>query len=169
MALAPSAILDQGRLLLDTVTRGFAAAGVALPERRYVAPGQVAPADDEQLVVHLLSLAAGHPGAPVTQWQRSPAGFRTATWQVSILRAVATQGTDSAFAPDPLDVEADAATAWTDVAVLQDLLETAKRTNDIASHGVPITISPVVPIGPEGGLAGVQAQVALALEGAPVR
>lgn len=167
--LAPRALFNQGRLVLDVVIRGFDAAGIELPERRHVAPGQTAPADDEQLVVHLLSSAAGHPGQPTAQWQRSPASFRSATWQVSILRAVHTQGTDSALAPGPIEVEADAEIAFTDVAVLQNLMETAKLQKILAGPGVPITISPVIPIGPEGGLAGVQVQVSIALEGEPSR
>lgn len=169
MALAKSAIVNQGHLILDTVIRGFEAADVELPERRYVAPGQTAPADDAQLVLHLLSIAAGHPGQEVTQWQRSPAAFRSATWQVSILRAVATQGGDSSYAPDPIDVQVDAEIAWIDAAVLQDLLESAKINRVLTRSGIPITISPVVPIGPQGGLAGVQAKVAIALEGEPAR
>ncbi|CAJ61319.1 MULTISPECIES: hypothetical protein [Frankia] len=169
MALAASALAAQGRRVLAVVEAGFHQAGVPLPDRRYTAPGQVAPADDEQLVVHLVGLAAGHPGEQVALWQRPPAAFRTATWQVSILRAVHVQGQDGAYAPDPLDVAADADAAWIDVAVLQDLLENARRGHLLVGPGVPIVISPITPIGPQGGLAGVQAQVGLALEQAPVR
>jgi hypothetical protein len=168
--IAPSAIRDQGRLILDTVIRGFEAAGVDLPERRIIAPGRIVEADAAQVSVQLVSLVAGHPGQPVAQYQRPPAGFRTATWQITISRYVATQGAESAaYAPDPLDIEADAEAAWTDVAVLLDLLEKAKLSRTLTGLGVPITLGPTVLDGPMGGLAAVQVTVSMALEGAPSR
>ena len=169
MALAKAAIVNQGHLIFDTVIRGFDAAGVELPEQRYLAPGQAPPIEDEQFTVHLASITAGHPGTPVSQWQRTPAAFRTATWQILILRAISTQGTDGSLLPDPIDVQGDAEATWTDAAVLQDLLEMAKVNRVLTRSGVPITISPVVPVGPDGGLAGTRATVGIALEGEPAR
>ncbi len=167
MALAPTAVYGQGRRLFDLVIGGFAAAGVALPERRVLSPGISAPSDGPQLLLFLEAITAGGPGQPVGTFQRSPAGYRTATWVVAILRAVHVQGGDGGFAPDPVDIEADAEMTWTDAAVVQDLLETARHRNQLVAAGIPVTISPVTPIGPEGGLAGVQVTVSLGLEGEP--
>lgn len=136
--------------LLRLVQEGFAALGVDLPARQYVAPGAIAAYDDEQLTVNLGRVYLGRPGAedPLIRLN-----VFSADLSVTILRKSAMMGARGS-APLPEDEQAVAQVQMKDMQTLAEVLGTVRTGYTYTDLGTPFAINPVLPYGPEGGLVG---------------
>lgn len=72
--------------ILSAVNAIYEQEGVALPERQYIATGDVA-FDCEQLTVSFQQLYAGTPGQPAEQPVRCNQPF-SAVWEISLVRCI---------------------------------------------------------------------------------
>jgi len=149
--------------LLDRVVAQFAAAAVALPTARYLAPGESgviaydfegSPEDGivrEALMVGVDFISPGQAGVDQAS---NPAGVRLpmrwAQWSVTLVRAAA--GLDeNGNSPSVAQVAADGQTAIRDAITLHRALENiAANGSGWAPRGAPVAIGRTVTVGPTG-------------------
>ena len=98
--------------LLSRVVAFFAAAGVGLPEQRYVAPGdsQTIAYDGEAVMVNLDYVSMGQPGADRSGAVTWPVLLRYAQYSVTVIRDAASLS-DSGDPPAAGVIQADASDA----------------------------------------------------------
>lgn len=143
--------------LLARVVAYFETAAVALPEIRYVAPGDsnTIAYDESSLVVNLDWLGWGQPGVDRTASPQWPMVTRYGQWAVTILRTAVVQNEDGSF-PDPTAIQADAAVSMTDAQTLQQALIQIRQDCQTAggwvSPAVPVAAGRINAVGPQGGL-----------------
>jgi len=168
----PVLLLPQAEGLLAELEAFYAANGVALPDRRVVAPG--APGtiawDCEQVVVALSQLTTGSGSGQVNvlpQWG-SPAGvglIRYATWSVQVIRCTP-QMDDDGNAPTAEALLAAGVSGLADAGLMsQCFVSMAATANAIPRDWMPIggaiNAGQVTSLGPEGPFHGYEAAVTL--------
>ena len=167
------ALMGQAQGLLDEVVAHYEDAGVALPERRYVAPGEPGSTvwDCEQVTVTLASVGTNTSTAQTVAMPMvgTPAGVglvRFATWAIQVVRCSPTFEGDG-DPPDVTELLAAAAAGLDDAGHMSQLLvEVASLPMGSRSWlpiGSTINAGAVAPIGPEGGFQAVEATVAVSI------
>lgn len=156
--MAPSevdlSLVTLGNTILDGVIEGYAARGIALPDRQYLTIGT--PANDcEQLVVSWQQTYLGLPGDEASIPQPCDNTPHTAVFVVQICRKMPVVS-DSGKAPKPEDIQKRSEAVLLDAYVLFE----------IVSHIDPfalglITTADVVEV--SGGLSCIQVQTTLAI------
>lgn len=168
--LYPEQLAHTAQRLLQAVQKGFADAGVPLPDRQFLYAGAQPPADfDSQdadqpglLAVGIGPLIPGQPGAMVSgavMAQRTEHSGQLLVW---IMRAVHTV-TQQQQLPTPDDMTADAVTVMTDTAILLGALENARRDHAVVGRNVAYSVGQVTPVTALGGYAGVSASITVDL------
>lgn len=157
--LDPSVVAGR---LLATVEAHYAAAGVKLPERRYLLAGNAAGAawDDEHVSV---SLNAVQPG-PTANSQRTSLGsgqvgvvLPRGVFEVRILRCWPTVD-DDGECPSAQEITAAAVPLMQDAGLLLGVLHAYAAAD---WTGGTMTVGEIAPLGPLGGLAGYAAVITL--------
>ena len=131
------------------------AQGVELPERQHVGPGQIPAWDGEQLVVNLVTVAQGQPGAPAAMPFRPPAVNFHAQFGVSIVRRVHVIDTEGPFGlmvPSSEQIGEDSAVSLQDAAALIKAATTIGLADSLVDPGEGLVYE-LGTLGPEGGLA----------------
>jgi hypothetical protein len=153
--------------LLFALVDYFAAAGVALPERRYVAPGTpgLIAWDCEQVVISLsqVGLGAAEDYAMRTPQMGSPAGLlvRYASWSIQLVRCTPTQD-DEGNPPPAEDIAAAGLASLVDVGLLSQFVTNTGENPPFWADGPGnVRGGAVVPIGPAGNYHGYEATVTL--------
>lgn len=157
MPLTGAGLIDAAQALLDSFTTGLEAQGIAVPSIRYVAPGSNIAFDGAQLVVGLGQLDQGPAGGSNMPLPPHLTQHRV-EFTVLLLRAVATI-TDRGM-PSADEIAADGATMLTDAAALFAVGESLKNNYALVPPTAAIVIGPLIPLGPEGGLAGSRLTIA---------
>lgn len=174
MASLQTLTADAEKILAAFAT-ALTARGVELPDRRYVAPGQINAWDGEQLVVNLQSIDQGQPGRPFGGTYIPAALNFTAQFAVSIVREIPAlygEGPLTTMVPTALELDDAGQGSLTDGAALilaaTDIY--AASIHGTAGQGLAVTgpgegfeIGPCYPVGPEGGLAGHRLLVTISL------
>jgi hypothetical protein len=144
------------------VVGGFSGYKVALPETRYVSPGQSVAYDDEQVTVNLLRIFGGQPGAEA-EVQNAETTTRGVELQVTVVRNAPTvpDGVEGPTIPSVRDLQKSAQANMRDVATLRAVLEDIRRQYTLVDRGVPFGITPVVTIGPQGGVVAASGTIAI--------
>jgi len=137
--------------LLAYFAAGLEAEGSQVPRIQYVAPGANIAFDGEQLVVGLSTLDQGTAGGANAPTVPGLTQHRV-EFTVLILRAVAAI-TDRGI-PTAEQVTSDGLASLTDAANLFAVGEKLKNTYALVPPTAGIIIGPLVPVGPDGGLAG---------------
>jgi hypothetical protein len=156
-----------GREVLAAFERHLQALGVELPERRYVAPGNLPVWDGEQLVVNLQQVLQGQPGAPSLQPARPPQiRVFAAQWALTLVRSVPALEVDGPVAeaiPDSPEMEEAGSEALADAAALLLAAQAIHEAYELTTPGQGFSIDTVRPLGPEGGLAANQLLITISL------
>lgn len=138
------------QLVLDKVVGTFEQAGIELPERRYIAYGDVA-ADCEQLTVQFQQLYDGSPGGNPNAVQQCD-GPRSVVMVVELFRCVPTTAGPRGGPPSPEAMDASTVIFLKDAWLLLDSADQVSK----ASGWAPGFIVDVNPISPSGGFAGTR-------------
>lgn len=145
------------REVLAAFVAKLEAAGVEIPERRYVAPGVVPVWDGEQLVVNLQQIVQGQPGAPNLGTPIPPqARVFAAQWAVTLVRSVPALETDGPLGeliPDTGEMEEAGAANMVDMAALLSAAQAIHEGYVLTRPGQGFAVDGAQTQGPEGGLA----------------
>lgn len=139
------------RAVLDT----YRDAGVALPERQYLAPGPLAAWDGEHLAVTVSGVLPGtsdatsRPGALPGRGVGSMTTPR-ATYDARMLRCIPTLN-DHGDPPTAEELTECSETLLRDLGLL---LDAAYAWSASEAPGIVVTVGQATPLGPEGALAG---------------
>lgn len=155
--------------VLAAVVEGYAAEGVALPARRFVAPGGVA-YDCEQLAV-TCEQVFGHDGNPatavVTNVQQANAwAMRAGTFGIHLVRCVP-EPNDDGTPPAADDLTAAAEVLHHDAVLLLNSLRRAVKVTGTLMSGRRVAFLTWQPVGPSGGVVGGLFRVSISLDTAP--
>jgi hypothetical protein len=160
------------RSTAEQILLGFVEAltnqGVALPARRYVAPGQGIPWDGEQLVVTLMSIGQGQPGAPFSGTYRPGVELLMAQFAIAIVRTVPGLSGDSfagAMTPSAEELQTAGLAAMDDAQGLIKAAIALHAAESVTGLGMGFEIGDCAPVGPEGGMTGHRQLVAITLGG----
>jgi len=162
-------IREVGQAILDAVVGHFAVAGIALPERQYLAPGdptQIA-WDCEQLVVALQGIGWGqHPtaGPLATKMgsQINAVGLRHAIYVVSLVRCTPSDGDRETGLVSAQLIHAAGQQFMDDMGVLsQALVEACAEVRAGLDRGSLVEAGAINPEGPSGQYHGMSAPVAI--------
>ncbi len=160
-------IVTLADLVFDAVVSAFGAAGVALPERKIMAPGapeQVA-WDCEQLVCTMSGIGLGSaPGLNAAPRQAgaqmSSMGLRHVVFTFQLVRCEPKPSNSGTRPPAPTVISAAARALWRDAGLLSHALV---RAGTDLSKGLPrgtqVEAGVVTPVGPEGGFVGLQTSI----------
>lgn len=155
------------REVLAAFVAKLEAAGVEIPERRYVAPGVVPVWDGEQLVVNLQQIVQGQPGAPSLGTPIPPqARIFAAQWAVTLVRSVPALETDGPVAemiPDMAEMEEAGSGNMADVAALLAAAQSIHEGYVLSRPGQGYAIDGCQTQGPEGGLCAARLLVTISL------
>lgn len=170
MTTYPEQILHTAQRLLQAVQKGYADAGIALPDRQLLYAGVLPPADyDTQdaahpglLAVGLGPLTPGGPGQTMSGAEFPARTRRSATLRVWLLRAVS-RITDEGVLPTPDAMTGDAGVVFTDAAVLLGALEDARRDWTVNGRNAGYAIGVLQPVTVQGGYAGLTTGIDLDL------
>lgn len=155
--------LDIAQRLLVFVEDHFAAAGVDLPERRYLVAGQPAQVawDCEQLTVGMAGIGLGSvpdqiSPSPKTGIQVSVAEVRHAALIVEIVRCTPSVSTDrrgTPVLPSPEAIDAAGQSMMIDAGLLSQAMVrfSAHVAKDLSAYSGRSQVGAVTPQGPEGG------------------
>lgn len=153
--------------ILTAVVNGFTARSVTVPPVRYVAEGNGAPADGEQLTVNVLRIYDGFPARPVTVPPPAGQSVISAEFDVRLLRKRGAGLQNSSGRSSTLPTTAQAAAAGVkygaDLLTLMAVLWTARGDGSITDSQRKIAVGPVETLGPDGDLVGVRATVTVML------
>lgn len=128
--------------------------GVEVPERRYVACGNLVPWDGEQLVVVLMEHRQGQPGRPFAESFIPGTENFTAQFAVAIVREVVALGEGPETIPSMDDLNAAGISAMNDAQALLKAGVKVHASQVLTGLGLGFALGPCAPVGPEGGLAG---------------
>lgn len=144
---------DIGQATLDAVVAAYAAEGIALPSRQYVAVGS--PVDDcEQLVVWLGAVGNGLPAGPVSAPERAGMA-RFVQVNARISRCVVTVD-DNGLGPTSAQIEASSEDIATDLWVLPQGLIAQHAAGTWLDQCQDIVMGTCVPFDWSGGVGGVE-------------
>lgn len=136
-------------------------AGISIPSRSYVAPGEVAH-DCDQLTVSLDSLFTGTPGRPISDPEHC-GNARTAQFLVRLLRCYQTFEDESGEPPLVSDEEAKSTEILRDLWSLQQGILNRYHDGDFLDKCFSLQVGGSQRVGPGGGLVGfeltIQAQI----------
>lgn len=165
MAQPSTRLVDLAHATLDAIVAGFAAAGVALPDRQLVAPGTTAalPFDCELLAVNL-DRTYGHEGNVASQTIQpllAHPGFaiRGASVAITLVRCCPTvaSGAEYARRPKVPTVIAETAAAdaiLTDAMVMTNAVIAGARNGTLGTYCNSAALEDWRAIGPNGGFGG---------------
>lgn len=155
--------------ILGSITDHYTAAGVTLPARRYVAPGdptQIA-WDCEQLVVAIQGIGWGQapdagPPSPRIGTPVSALAMRHAIYVVQLVRCTPSEGDPQTGLPDEADIHAAGLAFMTDMGLMSQALMVACATirTGLDRTGL-VQPGAVNPDGPSGAFHGMSAQIAI--------
>ncbi len=140
--------------------------GFEVPASQYVASGLVS-WDGESLTVRLGSIDQGQPGAPFGGTYVGVVATQLwATFYVQILRETAGL-TGEGFAPDmtpsPDVLDVYGQTALSDAGALAQAAIAVHAAYSVTGAGEGFVVGPVTPLGPDGGISGMQLAVHVSL------
>jgi len=164
-------VAELAQKVLDGVVAHFDAADVALPDRRYIAPGnpQLIAWDCEQLVVSLTGIGWGSaPDAAVGSVkpgaQMSVQGVRHAVFSIQLVRCTPKSNDTRTPWPPAAEIQAAGVDFMRDSGLLSQALVTllAELRQGLAQDrsGV-VEAGALTSLGPEGGYHGMEATLAI--------
>lgn len=162
-------IREMGQTILTAVVDHFGDAGIALPPRRYIAPGdptQIA-WDCEQLVVAAQGIGWGqHPSAgaiaPKIGAQISVVGVRHVVFAVALVRCTPSEGDRETGLVDPDLIHAAGLAYLDDMGTLsQALVVACSQVRAGLDRSSLVEAGAVNPEGPSGQYHGMSAQIAV--------
>jgi hypothetical protein len=159
---------ETAQTVLSAFKAQLEAQGVELPERQYVAPGQGIPWDGEQLVVTLMSVGQGQPGAPFSGTYRPGAELLMAQFAVAIVRTVPSLSGESFAGPMTPSAEELGTAGLAAMDDAQALIKAAialHAAESVTGLGMGFEIGDCAPVGPEGGMTGHRQLIAISLGG----
>lgn len=150
--------------LLSTVVSQYAAAGVSLPSRQYVADGGEVALDCELVAVALSRVYRGVPGVALDAAASTLrcASVRAAEYHVWIVRCASTPQ-ESGDPPSTTSIESYAEPMMTDAWLLPSSLTEAALDGSLGFSCDDVFIGQLVVAGPEGAHVGVDLTVQVAL------
>lgn len=165
------AVREIAEMLLDSTREHFAAAGVDLPERQYIAPGNpdVIAWDCEQLVVSLSAIGWGHMDdvAPLSSkpgTQMSATGLRHAVFSVALMRCTPTNIARGETSPPAEDIYRAGLEMMDDAGILsqaQVVMVARLREGFAGDRSGRATAGVIQTLGPAGKLHGVEATISV--------
>ena len=163
-------VLELARVFLDGVEQHFQAQGQALPDRRFIAPGnpQLVAWDCEQLVVALTGIGIGPaPDAPVQSPRQggpiSAFNVRHAIFSIQLVRCTPTvgEGSNDAF-PAAAAIDAAGEQSMRDAGLLSDaVVLMCSQLSGQLPPGSHVQAGLTSSLGPEGGYHANEATVAV--------
>lgn len=144
--------------LLDAFVAQLQALDVEIPERHYVAPGNLIPWDGEQLVVVLQQISQGQPGKPYVETYVPGAEILMAQFAVALLRvvpALSGEGFTGGMIPGAADLGGAGVAGVEDAQKLVTAAMNIHADRDITEAALQgFAVGPCTTLGPEDGLAG---------------
>lgn len=150
-----------GQDLLDGLVAVFNLMEVELPARVGLVPGGEVAFDADQFTVNLASITRGQPGQVQTQATTPSMLLQFVTYEVYLLRAVATiqDGVADDVTPTPGVLASDYHKLAVDARNLWRAIVSLHASYALVSPNVPFTYGPLQMVGPEGGLSGSKVAV----------
>jgi hypothetical protein len=147
--------------LLSIIEEGFQDASIDLPERRYVNDGLNVAADCcEELVVQFSRIFAGQPGAEQVTGIRLPIASWTVEFFIWLFRSTVISD-DDGTAPTMEALTDSAEILLKDAWMILNSLIDAAADKTLFQGCDNVSIGPVVPVGPDGGIMGSQCKVSI--------
>lgn len=155
-------LYDIARAVLQQIVQAYLEAEQDLPERQFVAPGALPAWDCPQLTVTVQALTRGVPGSQDQRPLSSCPPMRYARLHLELVRSTVVQRSNAVPAADKL--EAAAKEVLRDLNLVEHALADGRaviagRGEAGRGLGIPVYIGNVTPLGPEGKLVGVQADI----------
>lgn len=158
MPESPTRVYDLGAAILAAIQAAYVTAGVALPDRAYVAEGPPA-YDCEQIVVAFTRM---YPGLPFRDDPTAPVLkavlLRSVTFAVHVVRCIPVVD-DYGNAPSAEMLDGTAAAVLTDAYLLPTSVVKAWHAGDLSGTCDEFGVREVVPAEPSGGFGGTIMQV----------
>lgn len=149
-----------GRTLLDVIVSHAPAAGLSLPDRRYVHAGETA-WDGEELTVALVQVYPGRPGAFAPTPVEDATVFN-AEYRVSLVAC--SPGPQASGRPPTGDrLDAAGVQVMTDAAALVRAVMAARMDSTLAGWCDKVLVGPLIVDGPAGGYVACSLTVAVQL------
>jgi hypothetical protein len=139
-------------ILLDRMVEQMNVEGIALPDLKYVAPGNEVPFDCEQFTVNLTRIISNFQTQDTTYPTMPALLMSSAEFYITCVRCVPTF--DDQGNPPPAKASSDAAgQIMRDSRAMRRALEHIVQQCLVAPRNVPQTVGELRTIGPSGGLA----------------
>lgn len=159
-----------GKSILDVLSTQLAAAGIDVPERRYVHSGQVAidfagTNCAEEFVVTFLQMYSGEPGVGGQTISKPVSGGvpLTAVYGVILTRCVPVQNARG-IPPDHNDLDASGSQILHDTMSIAHIIADQERMRTLVPDPASLVgFGIVTPYGPEGGVGGSVTQLYVSL------
>lgn len=158
---------EAAKALLTAFETELVALGVTLPERRYVAPGQIAVWDGEQLALNLSEIVRGQPGALVETTTPPVPTVLAAHFSLQLVRAVpalSNEGPMGAMVPEEGDLNTSGLQSVADADALSLAAINIQQAHTTDEAGMGFSIGPLSTLGPDGGMAAVMLKLAVSLD-----
>lgn len=139
---------------LTAFTETLEELGMEVPERRYVAPGNIIPWDGEQFVVVLMEARQGKPGEPFAATYVPGTENLTGQFAVAIVRDIVALGEGAEEVPTADELGEAGVAAMNDAQLLLQAGMKVHAAQTISGLGKGFALGPCAPVGPDGGLAG---------------
>jgi hypothetical protein len=142
---------------------------IKVPDRAYVAPGNIIPWDGEQLVVVLQSIGQGSPGKPNPGTYVPGSEILMATFAVALVREIPVlsgEGFVSTMIPEAVELGEAGVAGVEDASALMTAAIDVHKIHAVTEGGLMgFAIGPCLPLGPEGGLAGPKLTIEVNTDG----
>ena len=153
--------------LLEGFIAQLKAQSIEVPERTYVAPGNLIPFDGEQLVVSLQDVGQGQPGSPFAGSYVPGAEILMAQFAIALVRevpALTGEGFVNQMVPEAEELGVAGVAAVEDVSALVFSAIAIHKAHLVTEGGLQgFEVGPCSTIGPEGGLAAARLLVSVSL------
>jgi hypothetical protein len=158
---------EAAQTLLSAFVKQLEAQSVELPERKYVAPGQIAVWDDEQLALNLQDILRGQPGAVFEQSTGPVPTVLHAVFSLQLVRlvpALNNEGPLATMVPGEEELGASGEKTIADADALFEAAIAIQQNYTVTEPDMGFAVGPISTLGPEGGLAATMIKLGVSLD-----
>jgi hypothetical protein len=159
--------VEAAQALLSAFSAQLKAEGVAVPSRRYVAPGQKTVWDGEQFAVCLQDIVRGQPGAPQTTTSWPVPTVLAAVFVIELVRPAPmldNEAISEAMIPDEAELTSAGLGTLADAQSLVKAALVVQQSHTIAEAGMGFAIDGCSTLGPEGGFSATALRLTISLD-----
>lgn len=159
--------VEAAQTLLKAFSAQLKAEGVAVPARKYVAPGQKTAWDGEQFAVCLQDIVRGQPGAPLTTTTWPGPTVLAAVFTIELVRPAPmldNEAISEAMIPDEAALTTAGLVTLADAQSLMKAALVVQQGHSVTEAGMGFAIDGCSTLGPEGGYSATALRLTISLD-----